>query len=1168
MTNNSPKRGILSLRKKTTPVPVYKAEKSEFDIDKLYFVPLAELPLPGQYESLVTKLYAINIELNLKPAIPTIGSVNQISESLFQSMRDVGQKTSALYQEFKANFNTYVEAWYKRSKDNPAYINRLKNEYQHLLAQDQIKASRPVQVTVPSRFEELEQISSHTISPRPAYYELKKEQADQEIYELTEEQEALIKILDQHLQEKLTGFTAELDEGQKNLFLSYWGLSNHYFTKNEYASQYNLSISEVNRSLSRINKLFCAFDENIIDLDKKAIRALLSSTCSINFEELLPKTLLLFYAPYRIFKMLEMLFQIKPEHLYKYHSTVTVKGITYALLSWYRLPIDLTYLKEFFIVNYDYLPYEAQKIVLSYEELDYVTIKNYQLSHEPLPPTVRISQFLLSHPNGMPWEDIVLSLDIYDTDKIPEEVKSMRTLFYSGMGEFSHVSFIQASPDFIDQLIANALDFLQNKDTESCYLFEFINQLPDDFQSLTRYQIKHLLRTHGFQYNIILTDEHDDTLMALSKKSTSMAYFIPESIAEDQAIEASVACENLIIKLLQESAESNISETIKSIATKTNTEYQTVKRHIDSLIKKQIVYKINVNKNFVLFDHYFKDIDFDQVTSVLVDLFNHIQRPAEMSALCKELSPLFEIYQSKNFLEDIILVIAQRHNWFINQDMVSMHSTPYASLREFCQHNLVTGHSINFNIRNIYNHSFALFKSIENTLIQLESSHDFSENHYHPSTLEELDGYLSSALQEFKDRNYGFQKFIIDSKLFVESESSVKDRASLYHYTKNVLSKIETDTMQILINSFEIDSEHMDKLCANSENLSKALKKTRQCFDSDKLFLNFISKLTNNKKFTLAAKTQRASTSSSNPSVLNYFWKVSEAPAKISAVKKYLKSFVKNSDEVLAGLVGQNLITIENNLVSPKKLDLSIAVPHVLSSQPNGLSELDILTILSEKNLLPTPVNSLEFFTPELPCYKDEDFYFHENQFTPYLDILDSLAFMIEQYLTHQDNKEHATLILSKFINDNAEMIHESLEELDSDRLITIDSVQHAIRYFIEHHSQKHNLTFNTEKKLSVKLRTVQSQETPKVMDIAGEITEQTIAIQEESSSVSLNEEMTIPAHEYVLNCMEIGKEYSEDQLTKKCYTLSFAQLSDALYTLMDNNQIVKNAKHKYKRTL
>lgn len=1167
MNENAPKRGILKLRKKEQQVPVRKIEKNGFDLNKLYFVPLSELPIPSQYEHLISKINSVNIELNLKPPLPTIGSVNQISETLFESIRDIGEKTSALYREFKVNFTQYVEAWHEKHKDNHAYLNRLKNEYQHLMTQEQIKATRPIQVTVPSRFETLEHVSGRTIAARPTYYEFPLIVDEHEAKKFGEEQTALAKKIDQYILAKLTGFSDSLDEAQKNLFLSYWGIKNHYFTKNEYASQYNLSISEVNRSLSRLNKQFAMFDHNLPSIDKKDVKTLFASSYFINFEEVFNEATILFYAPYRMLKMLELLFDVKHEHLFKYHGSITVRGLTYALLAWHRLPLDINYLREFLIVNYDYLPFEAHKIIASYEKMDDISIDDYMIVSEPLPPLVKISQHLLSYPSGQAWEDIVLNLDIFDTDKIPDDVKNMRTLFYSGMGEFSHVNFIQAAPDFINQLIANALDFLQEKDTQSCQLFEFIEQLSDSFNILNRYQIKHLLRMYGFQYNIILTDEFDDTLMSLSKKSTSMAYFIPEAVAEDISVEASIACENLIISLLKESASVNASETLKSIAAKTNTEFQTVKRHIDSLLKKQIVYKINVNKNFVLFDHYFSDVDFDQITKFLSDLFDNIKRPAEMSALCKELTPLFETSKSKNFLEDVILVIAQRQNWFVNNDLVSKHSLPYASLNDLCRHNIVTGRSLNFNIRNIYSYVFALFKSIEAELTEIDAK-CFANSTYKPSSLEELDGYLSAALHEFMTSNYGFQKTIIDSKLFLESDSTVKDRADLYHYSKNVLSKIEIETQQIAITSFEIDPENMDELCSNCDNLSKSLKKTRQCFSSDKLFLGFISKLANNKSFTLSAKTKQVTASGVDTSILNSFWKVNASPAETPAVTAYLDSFVQNSDETLAALAKQKVVEISGTHVSPRKLELDIAVPHVLASQPNGLEESEIIDILKQEKLLAVPVKSLEFYTPEPPCYKDDDYYFHENQFSPYMDILDALSYMIEQSLVGQPKKKTATLIISNFIAENSEMITESLEDLGIDGLITIDTIQHGIRYFIDRQTQKHNLTFNTEKKQSVKLRDTKKNDQLKTMDIAGEIIERAIIPQEESSVVALGENMEIPVSEYVLNCMKPGKEYSENDLVKICTTLSFVQLNDALYTLIDDNQIVKTKKQKYKRSL
>lgn len=964
-------------------------EKSD-NISDFYFVPLSELYLPTHYDFIVKKLHDANFELHIHPLYPTIASTFSLKEDVFSRLTSVGKKSVNLLAQLKEDLPSILNQWVEKNTDNEALINELKLKYDK---------KTPVSVVDkkqrPSRLSHLKSLENNSLSSKLLLSQIEKAQKIERI-EVSDEDMELIGKLDTIFSAKIDEFILSLDDDEKEVFSIYWSLDEYYCAKINYATLHSLSIKSLEKLIYRLNNSF-----NVLgDKDKsKVTRKLIDQYKQNDLHELFPSMLDKFNLKIRFIPFLEMICRCSPGKITLHQSLIVSENILYDFLAWNSFPATINSFKEYLILNFDYTPEDAFRITNQLRDSEQVVIENEAIASLPLSIEYTVANLLTKHSDGLTWEDIVFALETSDTfqpdpendldiDEVPSKVAELPILYYSGVGRFSHIMFLNTSVDFIENVFDSVNVFLKSIKAAECefsaYIIFLISQkLPT---KLKPYDIKHTIKIHGDSYGLFIFKKDDNDYISRSDKKITSVDLLTKVSYENTEIEL----ENAVLNVIKNDPEPS---KLKIISIGTDSDYSAVKSVINSLSKKKQVIKTSDEKGFVYIKDYFKDVNLPEICLIVFNFLESQNKLLSHSSLIREISA-HVIDKPKLFYSTLLDYLVQENNWYYKQDLISLYPFEYESLSDVCDKIFDSRLSSSVNIVEINKIAAASINALK---IEISKQTPAEDNlpKFSTTSIGKIDDYIADNITLFKDQFFGIQLDAFNSLFVALKGSSINDISNKYNYKPASTNLLAVTIKALFIDYLQLDKVQIEKVFrANALTLKSKLPRTYRFFSNDNAFNVFLEKCAGIKDGVIRKVIDKKI----NEDALNYFWATHLSPVQKPDVINYLSLTYKKedgADRIFSALCNNGAIQLSNFKVIPIHLELETVIAHVLLSFKGGANKEKLISIINEKTLSFYPLDNSTVIPESNWYYNVDDKYFHfsfiEERKTFLADILSDL---------------------------------------------------------------------------------------------------------------------------------------------------------------------------------
>lgn len=662
------------------------SEEGAVNISKYDQVLLSELSLPD-YEKLIKKITNLNgftLPSGEIFLIKTIGDIAKLDPELFAKLPAVG--------------SVYVNNLIALQKELPSFLNIMKPiiqaplaltpqvalsatqlemsieqvnfpiQYQKLLKRmptvvNNVTTVQDLLTLEPTRFGDLPTVGKLYVQSLIALQlELphilatqKHRLASLNLMEFSEIDNALI--------EDAEAYLWTLDEIRLDIALSRWGFNFDHRSLEEVGSQHGVTRERIRQIEKRINQNLLG----ALRIPPKILWGTIREKMTENLTALLPNLAKCFATEKLFYAFIELCCQIEKDSILKIALTEIPTKILAPLFCNTPSPIAQDVIINELTSNYGYSKASAIHGIKQLAKLNKIVITEQGIYPKKLGRAEAVAHVLSSHPEGLPWKDIVrianaqgcTSKPLDESRQTPAALGGSEYVYSCGIGTYRNLLFLDFERLDIPKTMQHLIDYFYKNKISALHLHDYFHQTKNQLDQIGYYTLRHLVREYGEEYGLYFDGKSNVDGVSLDSDSKRIT----------QA--------DVIIKVLNESkfamTKQEIAERLKSKSTGHAGFY------ISNLMEEGKVVRVD-KLVYTTPEKAFRDIDTDAAMQVIREIINVPNTIVEADVFREYVNMELNLSYSKYIYAALANTHLKELGWHRHNTLFSKNPIPYKNL--------------------------------------------------------------------------------------------------------------------------------------------------------------------------------------------------------------------------------------------------------------------------------------------------------------------------------------------------------------------------------------------------------------------------------------------------------------------------------------------------------
>jgi len=282
-----------------------------------------------------------------------------------------------------------------------------------------------------------------------------------------------------------------------------------------------------------------------------------------------------------------------------------------------------------------------------------------------------VAHVLISHPEGLPWKDIVkivnkkgYSLTQIDETRMTHGFNDNEHIYLCGKGTYRNLLFLDLEQLDIPKIMQHLLDYLKQKQTTASHLHDYYYQTKGKRCEIEYFTLRHLVRAYGEEYGLYFDGKSNVDGVSLD----------PDSKRITQA--------DVIIKVLSESkvamTKQEIAERLKSKSIGHASFYLNNLRDEGKVVRVDKMVYTTPEKAF-------NNIDIKAVMQVIREILNIKNVIVEADVFREYVNMELNLSYSKYIYAALVNTQLNELGWYRRNMLFSKSPIPYKNLLDMCK---------------------------------------------------------------------------------------------------------------------------------------------------------------------------------------------------------------------------------------------------------------------------------------------------------------------------------------------------------------------------------------------------------------------------------------------------------------------------------------------------
>lgn len=477
--------------------------------------------------------------------------------------------------------------------------------------------------------------------------------------------------IDNALIEDVETYLWILDEAKQDIALSRWGFNHEHKSLEEVGITHGLT-------KERIRQLEKPINHNLpraLRISPKVLWATIREKMTEDLTVLLPNLAKCFATDKLFYAFIELCCQVEDGSIRKIvFAKINLKTINLLFCN-SPSPIDKETIINELTSNYGYSRASAIQGMQQLANLNRIAITEQGIYPKKLSRTEAVAHVLSSHPDGLPWKDVVRIANAQGyTSKPLDESRQGATVFsdaeyvyLSDRGTYRNLLFLDLEQFDIPKIMRHLLDYFDQNKISALHLHDYYYQTKSQRDQIEYFTLRHLVREYGEEYGLYFDGKSGSDSVSLD----------PDSKRITQA--------DVIIKVLNESkfamTMQEIAERLKSKSTCHANFY------ISNLMEEGKVVRVD-KLVYTIPEKAFRDIDTDAVMQVIREIINVPNTIVEADVFREYVNMELNLSYSKYIYAALANTHLKEFGWHRHNTLFSKNPIPYKNLldasRQLC----------------------------------------------------------------------------------------------------------------------------------------------------------------------------------------------------------------------------------------------------------------------------------------------------------------------------------------------------------------------------------------------------------------------------------------------------------------------------------------------------
>ncbi|WP_027157894.1 hypothetical protein [Methylobacter luteus] len=474
--------------------------------------------------------------------------------------------------------------------------------------------------------------------------------------------------IDNILIEDIEGYLWTLDEMKMDIALSRWGFNKEHEILEEFGSRYNLTRQRVQQLEKSINKnLLLNFR-----IQPKVLWANIREKMTEDLTALLPNLAKCFETDKLFYAFMELCCQVESGSISRIiYTKINNKAIN-SLFCNNTSPIAQEIIINELMSNYGYSKASSINGIKNLEKDGRIEITEQGIYPKNLSKAEAVAHALVSHPEGLPWKDIVrivnkkayTSTPFDETKHIGSGFSDSEYIYLCAKGTYRSLLFLDIGQFNIPVIMQHLLDHFKLHQSNTVHLHDYYYQSKGNRSEIDYFTLRHLVREYGEEYGLYF-----------SGKSNT------DNVSLDQDVK-SVTQANVIIKVLNES---KVAMTMQEIAERLRSKSTAHGRYyIQNLIEEGKVVRVD-QMVYTTPEKAFSNMDIKSVMRIILDIMNISNIIVEADVFREYVNIELNLSYSKYIYAGLVKTQINELAWYRNGNLFSKSPIPYKSLIDMCK---------------------------------------------------------------------------------------------------------------------------------------------------------------------------------------------------------------------------------------------------------------------------------------------------------------------------------------------------------------------------------------------------------------------------------------------------------------------------------------------------
>lgn len=473
--------------------------------------------------------------------------------------------------------------------------------------------------------------------------------------------------VDTALIEDIESYLWTFDEMKIDIALSRWGFNHMHETLVEVAKRYD-------KTRERIRQIEKTINENLplrLTVPSRVLWAMIRTRLEDDLTVALPSLAACFATDKLFYSFIEQCCQVPEGSISKIIYTKIRSEVINSFFQRYPSPIAHEVVVNELMSSYGYDRASAINGIKQLKRLGKIEVDERGISPKDLSRADAVSHILISHPEGLPWKDVLRLINIKSITSAPvDESRAMNVFgdsegFYLyGRGVYRSLYFLNLEQFDIPQILKHLIAYLNQSKITAANLHDYFCQTARKRVEIDYFTLRHIVREYG----------EDSGLYFDGKSSVDNISLVPNFKSITQA--------DVIIKLLNDSkvalTTQEIAERLKSKSAHHAYFYLKNLRDEGKVVRVDKVVYTTPEKAFI-------GMDINGIMKIIHEILDIPNTIVEADVFREYVNLELNLSYSKYMYAALVNAQLETLGWYRQGTLFCKSQIPYRSLIDMCK---------------------------------------------------------------------------------------------------------------------------------------------------------------------------------------------------------------------------------------------------------------------------------------------------------------------------------------------------------------------------------------------------------------------------------------------------------------------------------------------------